>query len=181
MRSRITAVFATAVLVGACSERAESPQEFEIPLYSIDGHDFTSNLTGSQEVPANASRAVGSLFMRLSPDGTQLSYRILVANINNVTQAHIHCGPPGLNGPIVVWLYPSTPPAVLIPGNTTGELNEDVADNADVIPRTTSTACPGGVANLADVVAKLRSGGAYANVHTQALPGGEVRGLITVQ
>jgi hypothetical protein len=119
--------------------------------------------------------------MRLSFDATSLDYKLVVANIQNVTQAHIHCGPAGVNGPIILWLYPSAPPAALIPGTTTGVLNEFTATTADVIPRPTSAACPGGVANLDDVVAKLRSGGAYANVHTSAFPPGEIRDQVHVR
>ena len=37
--------------------------------------------------------------------------------------AHIHLAPtPGANGGIVVWLYPSGPPASLIPGRSDGVL-----------------------------------------------------------
>jgi hypothetical protein len=181
MRSRITAALATALIVSACADRPDSPQFFEVPLYSIAGHDFSSFPRGSQEVPANASRAAGALYMRLNEDGTRLAYKLVVGDINNVTQAHIHCGPAGVNGPIVVWLYPSAPPAVLIPGNTTGVLNEFTATAADVIARPDSPACPGGVANLGDVVAKLRNGGAYANVHTTAFPPGEIRDQVHVR
>jgi hypothetical protein len=180
MRSRITAVLATAVLAGACSE-VQSPQAVEAPLYTLQGHDFVSNPNGAGEVPANASRAVGSLYARLSPDGTQFSYKLAVANINNVTQAHIHCGAAGLNGPIVLWLYPSGPPSLLIPGNTTGVLNEFTATNANVIARPPSSTCPTGVADLAQLVTLLRTGGAYANVHTQAFPPGEIRDQVHVR
>ena len=70
------------------------------------------------------------------------------------------------------------PPQQLIPGTSNGILNQDVATNADVIARPDSPACPGGVANLEDVIEKLATGGAYANVHTSAFPPGEIRGQI---
>ena len=102
----------------------------------------------------------------------------MVANIENVTQAHIHCGLPDQNGPIIVWLYPSAPPATLIPGTSNGVLNSGTATSADVFPRASSTACPGGVADFADVIEKLRTGGAYVNVHTVLFPPGEIRGQV---
>jgi hypothetical protein len=178
MRSRIAGIMAAAVLIPACAEQAPSPQDLEVPLYAVDSHNFGTHLTGAEEVPVNDSPAQGSLVAKLSADGSELDYQLMVANIENVTQAHIHCGPVGVNGPIVVWLYPSSPPAQLIEGTSNGVLNRGTARNADVIARPNSTACPGGVSTLADVVAKLRTGGAYANVHTVALPPGEIRGQI---
>ena len=129
-------------------------------------------------MPANESQARGNAIFKLSGDGTSLDYKLIVANIDNVTQAHIHCGPAGVNGPVVVFLYPSAPPAVLIPGTSNGILNQGTATQANVIARPDSPACPGGIATLADVVARLGDGGAYVNVHTSALPGGEIRGQV---
>ncbi len=103
-----------------------------------------------------------------------MQFKLNVANGEGITQAHIHCGPPGVNGPVVVFLFGLVPTGV----DNNGTLSEGVITNANVIPRPDSAACPGGVANLADVVAKMRTGGAYANVHTLEFPGGEIRGGI---
>jgi hypothetical protein len=167
------------VLLAACSEPAQQATPLDIEVrFDVHVSRFGTLLTGGQEVPAVTTKALGDLNLRLTPDGSQLGYKIVAAQILNVTQAHIHCGPAGVNGPIVLWLYPSAPPAMLIPGISSGALNEGTATDANVIPRPASVACPGGVANLADVIAKIRSGGAYANIHTVAFPGGEVRGQV---
>ena len=34
-----------------------------------------------------------------------MSFKLIVAQGVLVTQAHIHCGPPGVNGPVVVFLF----------------------------------------------------------------------------
>jgi hypothetical protein len=167
----------------SCSEPVTAPESFETVLFNQqheqgEAHHFGSPLSGGEEVPSNASRARGNAIFWLSEDGAELHYRLIVANIENVLQAHIHCGPAGSNGPVVLWLYPSAPPASLIPGRSSGILNEATATQANVIARPASAACPGGVATLADVVAKMRTGGAYTNVHTQQFPPGEVRGQI---
>jgi len=47
-----------------------------------------------------------------------------------------------------------------------------------VIPLPPSAACPGGVANFADLIAKMQTGGAYVNAHTTGHPAGEIRGQI---
>jgi hypothetical protein len=140
--------------------------------------NFVAPHSGDQEVPANDSRARGQAVFQLSKDGTTLRYRLIVANIENVTQAHIHCGAPGTNGPVVAWLYPPAPPAELIPGRTNGPLAHGAITEADVIERPDSPTCPGGVASLSELIEKMRTGGAYSNVHTSQFPPGEIRGDI---
>ena len=83
--------------------------------------NWSTHLTGAEE-PSPAPGVVvetdaqGHAIFLLSKDGLSLDYRLIAANISNVTQAHIHVGPPGVNGPIGVWLYPSTSP----PANPAG-------------------------------------------------------------
>ena len=138
-----------------------------------DDRNFVSPLQGENEVPAVDTRTVGVATFKLNEAETELSYKLIVANGVEVTQSHIHCGPPGVNGPVVVFLYGFGPTV-----DISGILAQGLKTNADVIPRADSAACPGGVANLGDVIAKMRSGGAYTNVHTVANPGGETRGPI---
>jgi hypothetical protein len=140
--------------------------------------NFVAPHSGDQEAPPRDTRARGLASFQLSKDGTALHYQLNVANIENVTQAHIHCGPPGANGPVILWLYPSAPPAQLIPGRFNGVLSQGMATESDVVARPDSEVCPGGVTTLADVVEKMRTGGAYSNVHTQQFPPGEIRGDI---
>ena len=64
-----------------------------------------AHLSSENEVPANDSLAVGNAVFHLSDDGTELGFKLIVANINNVVQAHIHLGPEGVNGPVVAFLY----------------------------------------------------------------------------
>jgi hypothetical protein len=134
---------------------------------------FVAPLSGREEVPPVDTRAAGLASFNLSADETELSYRLIASNIVGVTQAHIHCGPFGENGPVVAFLYGFGPTV-----DSNGVLATGVITQANVIPQADSAACPGGVTTLADVVAKLRNGGAYANVHTVAWPGGEIRGQI---
>ena len=68
------------------------------------------HLSGDLEVPANASAGQGQASFHLSEDGTSVDYKLNVANIENVIVAHIHMGTPGVNGPVGVFLYPSSSP-----------------------------------------------------------------------
>src|SRR3989441_11043699 len=67
--------------------------------------NFVAHLTGANEVPAHETRGVGQIKLQLSDDGTELRYRLISSNIDNVFMAHIHVAPAGVNGPIVAFLF----------------------------------------------------------------------------
>ena len=134
--------------------------------------NFSAHAKGSLEVPANLWNGQGQALLKLSKDGDSLSFKLIVANIEDVTQAHIHCGAPGVNGPVVAFLFGFDAAGV----STNGILSQGTITGANVIPRPDSVECPGGVADFDDLIAKMQSGDAYVNVHTIALPGGEIRG-----
>lgn len=134
---------------------------------------FVAHLSGAEEVTVTPveTRATGQAVFRLSQDGSELSYRLIVANIQDVTMAHIHLAPAGVNGPVVAWLYPDGPPAQLLPGRSSGVLATGTIEDADLVGLLAG-------ASLDDLIDELRDGNAYVNVHTTAYPAGEVRGQI---
>jgi hypothetical protein len=136
---------------------------------------FTAVLKGANERPTPVdTNAAGFAKFTLNADETEINYLLIVANIDGVTQAHIHCGTPDVAGPVVAFLYGFNAVGVTV----NGILAEGTITEANVMPRADSAACPGGVATLADIIEKMRTGGAYANVHTLTWPGGEIRGPI---
>jgi hypothetical protein len=143
-----------------------------LAVAGVNGN-WSTHAQGDTEVPVRDSQGQAQAIFHLSEDGTALDFELIASNIIDVTQAHIHCGPPGVNGPIVVFLYGFGPTV-----SPNGVLSEGTITNADVIPRPDSAACPGGVANLEDVIEKMNNDGAYVNVHTVVFPGGEIRGDI---
>ena len=110
----------------------------------------------------------GTFSLKLSSDGMSARFDLKIKEaLTDITQSHLHVGAPGSNGPIVVWLYPSAPPAVPIPGETDGRLAKGVFTEANLV---------GPLAGDWDgFVAALRAGNIYVNVHTMANPGGEIR------
>jgi hypothetical protein len=133
--------------------------------------NFVAQLSGGEEVPPVDTRARGQAIFQLSSDGTELSYRLIVAHIENVTQAHIHVAPAGTNGPVTAWLYPSGPPALLIPDRSDGVLATGVITTENLVgPLAAST--------LDDLLDLMRTGQTYVNVHTSQFPPGEIRGQI---
>ena len=136
--------------------------------------NFVSHLSGHEEVPPVESRAQGQSFYQLGRDGTELRFSLKVANIDEITQAHIHCGVQGVNGPVVVFLFGLVPTGVTL----NGILADGTITNANVLPRPDSEVCPGGIANFDELIQKMRSGDTYTNVHTLEHTGGEIRGQI---
>lgn len=180
-------IFFTFLLLAACMQYDESlaPSGDALNAEDIEAQNagvgatakrtFTAHLNSSNEVNANGvdSQGQGQVIFTLSKDGTEIHYKMIVANIEDVTVAHIHCGIEGLNGPPVVFLFgPSAP--VTINGN----LVEGTFTAADVIARPSSAACVGGLATFDDLVERLGDGSLYVNAHTPTYPGGEIRGQI---
>jgi hypothetical protein len=143
-----------------------------LAVAGINGN-WSTHSNGSMEVPVRDTEGQSQAIFQLSSDGAALDFKLIASNIVDVTQSHIHCGPPGVNGPIVVFLYGFGPTV-----SPNGVLSEGTIIDASVIDRPDSPACPGGVADLADLIEKMNNGGAYVNVHTVVFPGGEIRGDI---
>lgn len=121
---------------------------------------FIAHLTGDQETPPNDSLAQGEVILHMNADGT-ITWKLIVANIDNVIMAHIHKAPKGVAGGIKQWLYPTNVKMpVLLPGRTDGILSE------------------GTFTPTAELLANIESGIAYVNVHTTLHPGGEIRGQL---
>ncbi len=163
-------------LAAACGQGdgpTTSPSSVQVSQAA--GQHFRAHLSSAEEVPpvTVASHATGQANFQLSKDGTELGFKLIVANIENINQAHIHCGAAGVAGPVVAFLYGLNP--VVSPD---GILSQGTLTAASVIPRAPSAACPGGIADFAELIAKMQSGDAYVNVHTLANPPGEIRGQI---
>ena len=69
---------------------------------------------------------------QLSKDGLELNYRLIASNINNVVAAHIHIGPLGVNGPVVLFLF-GNPPVPPGGGAQNGVLGEGTATAANLV------------------------------------------------
>jgi hypothetical protein len=131
--------------------------------------NYSVHATGALEVPANDSKGQGQAIFHVAKDGQSIAYKLIVANIENVTQAHIHLGPPDVNGPVVVWLYPSSPPAQLLPGRSQGVLAEGTITEESLVGQLAGQ-------SLDELIALLNAGTAYVNMHTSQFPPGEIRG-----
>ncbi|WP_242131496.1 CHRD domain-containing protein [Aestuariivivens marinum] len=131
--------------------------------------NFTTHLSGDNEFPNPVeTNATGQAIVRISEDESWIYYKLIVANIENVTMSHFHMAEAGANGGPVVWLYNNIngQPS----GTSNGILAEGVIMADDII---------GGLAgNMSGLIWAIRNGKIYVNVHTVAYPGGELRGQL---
>lgn len=142
-------------------------------------------LNGYEENPDISTVATGEFEARLSRDGTSLHYELSYSGLEGaVQQAHVHFGKRGVNGGVSFFLCSNlpNPPAgtPACPGPNSGTVEGDI-EAADVIgpgatvgpPPTAGQGIEPG--NLAEILAAMRAGHAYANVHSSKWPGGEIR------
>ena len=126
-------------------------------------------LSGANEVPARPASGNGAMGFVVT--GNRVDYSIEINGLSAITGAHLHSGAAGVNGPIRIALYPgpgsnfSTNPS----GRIDGQFYEGSFEASDVT----------GI-SFADLVAGMRAGTVYGNVHTSAFPGGEIRGQVQV-
>ncbi len=150
---------------------ASSPQAAKAAL-----NDFSAHLTGRDVVPAVQTRATGEAKLTLSSDGTQLQFRLNVANIENVVGAAIHIGMPGQAGEAVAVLYGPAPAGG---GRKDGVLAEGTITQASLTGSLMGHP-------ISDLVSAIRSGNVYIDVSTgdgasPAKSGNEANGEIRGQ
>ena len=138
------------------------------PAASAQPSVFRAVLSGRGEVPQTDSLARGVATFKVNEDETELTYQLVLANIQDVTMAHIHVGASDVLGPVVVFLlHPVDAPE----GRFSGVVAQGAVTAADLV---------GPLAGhpLSDLVVQMEAGNTYANAHTIAHPGGEIRGQI---
>ncbi len=128
-------------------------------LVTFTDGSLAADLSGANEIPTPITNTTGSgrLVLTFDPATNRADYSLDVTGLVSVTQAHLHRGVAGVNGPVAYWLY--DPNGVKAPSGAfpvTGTFTVTASD-----------------------IPLLLSGGLYANVHTAANPGGELRGQLS--
>lgn len=156
-----------------------------VPALADDGDDdeiqrASARLESYQEVPSISSSASGSFRATIDNQAGTISYRLSFTGLTgDVRQSHIHFGQRSVNGAVSVFLC-QTPanadPTGLAPqcpqsGTVTGLLQA-----ANMVAGTTAQGIAPG--EFAELLAAIRGGVAYVNVHTSVFPGGEIRGQL---
>jgi CHRD domain-containing protein len=140
----------------------------------------STRLESFQEVPSISSSASGHFRAFIDDKAGTISYQLSYGGLTgDVRQSHIHFGQHSVNGAVSVFLCQTatnTDPTGLAPqcpqsGTVTGLLQA-----ANMAAGTTAQGIAPG--EFAELVAAIRGGVAYVNVHSATFPGGEIRGQL---
>jgi hypothetical protein len=137
--------------------------------------EFKARLSGDNEVPPVETDSFGRVEIVFNKDETKAEYHLTVRKGVRVTQSHIHCAPDGVNGPVVVFLAGLHARGWDVDGSWIE--NATITDD-NVMPPPAGSPCPQAITNLRELAQAIRDGNTYANVHTIAHPGGEIRGQL---
>jgi len=151
------AAIAAAIVLGACG--------------GSNSTKFGATLNGANETPAVVTNGTGTGTFTLS--GTMVTYNITATGLSgNATASHIHVGGTTVPGPIVL----PFPASAIVNGVAGAVTVSGTFTTADVVPQTNPP-----INTLDDLLVQMRAGNTYANIHTAAHPGGEIRGQISLQ
>jgi len=138
-----------------------------------------ATLIGYQEVPSVSTDARGEFRAMIHRGDDAIDYELTFQGLQApVTQSHIHFAQKSVNGSIVIWLCgtatnpgPAGTQTCPQSGTITGTITA-----ANVIAAAAAQQLTAG--ELDEVIAAIRAGVAYVNVHTAVSPGGEIRGQL---
>jgi len=132
---------------------------------------FKARMSGDQEapIPVTDQGTTGKFEIQFNRDLTEGEYKLVVNGGIKVTQAHLHCGPVGVAGPVIIFLAGFAAAGWDVDGQWI--TNATITDSSIV-----NTACG---KTLADVVANAAAGNVYVNAHSVAKPGGVIRGQLS--
>ena len=136
-----------------------------------------AKLAGAQETPLVSTQAHGDFEATFNEDGS-ISYKLSYEGLEggNTLFAHIHLGQRNVAGSVMTFLCGGGTKPTACP-NPSGTV-EGVIGPTDIQAIVTQQIPTGG---YDEFVHALLNGTAYANVHTTASPGGEIRGQIRVK
>ena len=136
------------------------------------GSQFQARLIGWNEVPS--LNTPGHATLALAVTDTTITFKLVYADLTGPPgAAHIHIGPTGVSGGVSVFFCGGGgKPAC--PASPSGTVSGTIAA-ADVVG---PTAQGYAVGDITPVIAALRAGFTYANMHTTKFPAGEIRGQI---
>jgi hypothetical protein len=135
--------------------------------------NMTATLTGGEETTATPgvlgilTGAVGTATVSVDAANAEVAVQLQLFNFaTGTTAGHIHVGPRGVAGPVVL-NFP-------MPTGRTGDLPLSFRLGAAAFVARPDI----GINTIQDALQAIVGGGAYVNIHTSANPAGEIRGQL---
>lgn len=142
------------------------------------GGSIVAKLRGFDEVPAVAVPNGGTFTADVSADGSAIDWELtFTMPEGSATQGHFHFGQRGVNGGVVVFLCSNlgNGPAGTQACPAHGGTISGTIHAADILPVSGQSSAAGDMPSL---LKEIRSGIVYANVHSDQLPAGSIRGQL---
>jgi hypothetical protein len=140
---------------------------------------ISARMRGLGEVPPTNSKAIGEFRGTISADETSITYTLTWSGLTTLPLfSHIHFGPTKVNGGVMVFLCGGGGKPACTQA-TSGMASGTITGN-DIVGPVPQGIDPAPNGKFADVIRAIRTGNAYANLHTTKFPGGEVRGPVLV-
>ena len=146
----------------------------------VAAHDnqrqFDESLTGYQEVPALSTPGLGRFNARISKDETEIQWELTFSALEtDATQSHIHFENATNNGPVMVFLCTNlgNGPAGTQACPPAGGTISGTWHSGDVLAGAAGQGIAAG--EFAELIAAMRAGATYVNVHSTGHPGGAIR------
>lgn len=131
---------------------------------------FMADLNGGNEVPAVVTGSGGTATVTLDTAANTVTWVIDVYNLpTGVTAGHIHVGSPGVAGPTVVNF------------TVVATQSNDFRITGTASASNLNARAAQGINSWDDFEQAIMNGDCYVNIHTQANPGGEIRGQLIRQ
>lgn len=148
-------------------------------VFTDDGDrasNFRLRLRGLDEVPVISTTGSGTFRAKINEDETEIAWRLTFRDLEGIVQqSHIHFGPPNNTGGISIFLCSNLgngPAGTQACPLTNPATVEGTATAADVIGPLGQGIEAGA---LDEIIAAIRDGKAYVNVHSTKWPAGEIR------
>jgi CHRD domain len=175
---RVATTTIAVLFLGAYASSAQSPDHRT---------HFKADLRGFEENPSISTTGHGHVDIRINDDAQTIDFELTYDDLEGVGTtpfvtdgvvlfSHIHVSAPGVNGGVAVFFCGGggKPTACPTPsGSVSGTIaaSEIVGPGGQGINQGESTA-------FEELVRAIRSGFAYANLHTTRWPTGEIRGQL---
>ena len=142
-----------------------------------DHHKVKANLSGYQETPSTLSTpGTGKFTARIDTDAQTIDYKLSYEGLEApAVAAHIHLGARSTNGGVSVFLCGGGGQSPCSPGTSSEATATGTITAANVIGPMAQGIAPG---EFDELVAAIRAGVTYANIHNSVFPAGEIRGQI---
>jgi len=144
-----------------------------------DKTHFKATLSPYSEVPTNSTTGQGDLDLQIDDSAQTITFTLTYSGLAApAAVAHIHLGARSTNGGVSVFFCGGGGQGPCPPGTSSEATVTGTITPANVVGPAAQGIPPATAEGFGELVAAIRAGVTYANVHNSFFLGGEIRGQI---